>query len=59
MKKLLKSRSVRQLDEIIFSSGVSRVTMPDKLNEIVQYHGNYISSYIVANYKELRDLVRI
>ena len=37
MKKLLKSRSVRQPDKIIFSSGESRVTMPDELNEIVQY----------------------
>ena len=36
-EKITKSRSVRQLDEIIFSSGASRVTRPDELNEMVQY----------------------
>ena len=34
-EKITKSRSVRQLDEIIFSSGTSRVTVPDELNEIL------------------------
>jgi ubiquinone biosynthesis protein COQ9 len=31
------SRSIQQSDETIFSSGVSRVTVPDELNELVQY----------------------
>ena len=36
-EKITKSRSVRQLDEIIFLSGASCVTRPDELNEMVQY----------------------
>jgi hypothetical protein len=39
----IKSRSVEQLDEIIFSSGASRVTVPDELNEMVQYCASHVT----------------
>ena len=36
-ENLVMSHSVQQSDETIFSSGVSHVTVPDELNELVQY----------------------
>ena len=36
MKNLWLSCSAQQLDETIFSSGASRITEPDELNEIIE-----------------------
>ena len=60
-EKITKSRSVRQLDEIIFSSGTSRVTVPDELNEILQY--SVCSMYIyctlgLSRFSEFINLTR-